>query len=150
MDEIKIFRFNDIESVSLVGQSNTQGGSIKRIIYPQNVNTKGLIFGFVEVYPGHAPHRWHNHVTDKAPGFEVVYPKDFEEVYYILSGRGVVQWKTEAGKVKEKEVGPGDTIFFPVGVPEHQLLNNGTEKMTIVYCGTPTTSIKVGASTKKV
>ena len=148
MAEVKVFRFSETESAPLVGEKSMEGGWIKRIVYPQNVDTKGLIFGYVEVNPGHAPHRWHNHIADKARGFEVVYPKDFEEIYFIISGSGVVEWKTEEGEVKGEEVSAGDTIFFPAGMPEHQLLNNSTEKMVIVYCGSPPTSIKVGTGSK--
>ena len=40
--------------------------------------------GVGEVNPGHAFHRWHRHITDKAEGYEVIYPKDFEEIYHII------------------------------------------------------------------
>jgi len=148
MEEVKIFRLRDIESHPLAAIHSKEGGFIKRIIYPLNVNTKGLIFGFAEVNPGYSPHRWDAHIADKAPGFEVTYPKDFEEVYYIISGSGVVQWKTEDGEIKEEKVSAGDTKFFPIGVSEHQLFNNSTENIIMVYCGSPLLSPKINICSK--
>jgi oxalate decarboxylase/phosphoglucose isomerase-like protein (cupin superfamily) len=81
------------------------------------------------------------HITDKAEGYEVFYPKDFEEIYHIVHGSGIIQWKTEDGKIKEEKVAAGDTIFLPVDVAEHQLLNNSTEKMFVVFCGNPTPKV---------
>jgi len=46
-----------------------------------------------------------------------------------------MQWKTPDGKVKEEKVGPGDTIYMAGDAPEHQLLNNGTEKIFLIFCG---------------
>src|SRR3990172_10947582 len=54
-----------------------------------------------------------------------------------LSGRGVIQWKTESGEIREQEVGPGDTIHMPPGVVEHQLLNNGADKIWLAVVGVP-------------
>ena len=70
-------------------------------------------------------------------GVKVEYPPEFEEIYYVLSGTGVIQWKTESGEMKEQAVGPGDTMHMPPGVIEHQLLNNGTENIRIAVVGVP-------------
>ena len=94
--------------------------------------------GVSEVNPGYSIHRWHRHVTDKAEGYQVVYPENFEEVYHIIRGSGVIQWKPEKGGMREEKVKAGDTVFLPVDVVEHQLLNTGTEKMYLVFCGSPT------------
>lgn len=141
MEDVKIFRSSEIESIHLIGAGSPKGGWMKRIIYPENVVTKRTFFGLAEVNPGYSPHRWHTHTTDKAEGYEVVYPKDFEEIYYIISGRGIVQWNSEDGKINEEKVNAGDTIFFPTGVAKHQLLNNGTEKIVMVFCGSPTSKV---------
>ena len=143
MEEIKILHLADIKPAPLAASPTREGGFMKRIIFPGNVDTKGVIFGYGEFEPGRSPHRWHNHKADKGPGFEIIYPKNFEEVYHILSGNGTVQWKTPEGDIEERKVGPGDTIFFPIGVAEHQVLNTGTEKITMVYCGSPIVSPKV-------
>jgi len=142
MENVMILRSSEIESQPLPGSSSQEGGSIKRIVYPQNVPTKSLFMGITEVNPGYSPHRWHNHVRNVAEGYEIVYPQGFEEIYYIISGRGTIQWKTPEGTLKEEEVTSGDTLFFPSGVREHQLLNSGSEKMVVAYIGSPIPKIK--------
>jgi mannose-6-phosphate isomerase-like protein (cupin superfamily) len=109
-----------------------EAGQVKKII-----TTEKLFFNVDEVSPGFSPHHWHTHGKYRADGYEVEYPGDFEEIYFILSGRGVLQWKTESGEICEQEVGPGDTIHLPAGVVEHQLLNNGTEKIGLAVVGVP-------------
>ena len=141
MVDVKIIRSGDAESTPLPGASGKDAGWIKRVVYPPHARTKGLFMGVSEFNPGYSVHRWHRHIRDKAEGYEVVYPKDFEEIYYIVSGNGVAQWKTEDGQIKEEKVSAGDTIFLPVDVAEHQLLNNGTEKMVVVFCGNPTPKV---------
>ena len=141
MVDVKIIRSGDAESKPLPGASGKDEGWIKRVVYPPHALTKGLFMGVSEFNPGYSVHRWHRHIRDKAEGYEVVYPKDFEEIYYIVSGSGVAQWKTEDGQIKEEKVSAGDTIFLPVDVAEHQLLNNGAEKMVVVFCGNPTPKV---------
>lgn len=143
MEDVEIVRSVNIESQSLPGTPEKNAGWIKRLIYPHNVNTKGIIMGIMEANPGYSIHRWHNHIRDKSEGYEVVYHKDFEEIYYVLKGGGVVQWKTQDGKIHEEKVIAGDTIFFPIGVGEHQLLNNSNEKILVLYCGSPIPRVTV-------
>jgi mannose-6-phosphate isomerase-like protein (cupin superfamily) len=140
MPDVTIIRSGDVESTPPPAHGK-EAGWIKRIVYPPHVKTKGLILGVSEVNPGFAVHRWHRHVSDKAEGYEVVYPKDFEEVYYIVEGSGLMQWKTETGEIEEEKVSGGDAVFLPVDVVEHQLLNRGTEKMVVVFCGYPTPQV---------
>ena len=109
-----------------------EAGQIKRIIA-----TEKLFFNVDEVAPGFSPHHWHTHTKYQAEGLEVEYPADFEEIYFILSGRGVIQWKMEGGAIREQEVGPGDTIHLPPGVVEHQLFNNGVENIRLAVVGVP-------------
>ena len=137
MEDVKIFRSDEIEKDQLVGVGGFEGGWRKKIIYPTSGVSKKFAFGVGEVNPGYSLHRWHGHIEDKTEGFKIVYPMDFEEINYIVSGSGVAQWETDDGKVKEEKVRAGDTIFFPVGVAKHQLFNNSTEKMIVVYCTTP-------------
>lgn len=140
MADIKIIRSGDVEARPLpaVGE---KAGWVKRIIYPPQIITNGTFFGVGECNPGYSPHRWHTHVKDGAEGYKVEYPEDFEEIYYIVSGSGVMQWKTADGSIEEEPVGPGDTIFMPAGVPEHQVFNNGNEKMVVIFCGSPTPKV---------
>ncbi len=146
MGDIRIIRSDDVESRPLPGTAE-EAGAVKRILYPPEVITKGLFMGIGEANPGYSPHRWHSHKHDKAEGYEVVYPDNFEEIYFIINGTGIMQWKTSEGKIEEKEVGPGDTIFMPVGVPEHQLFNNGEEKMVLLFCGSPTPKVTFSEKT---
>jgi mannose-6-phosphate isomerase-like protein (cupin superfamily) len=143
MEDVKILRLKDIKSASIPG-AGREAGWMKRIVHPANINTKSTFMGLAEVNPGHSPHRWHIHIKDKAEGYEITYPEGFEEVYHIIRGSGTVQWKTADGQVKEEGVSAGDTIFFPPGVGEHQLLNNGSEKIYMVFCGSPLPIHKFG------
>ncbi len=36
---------------------------------------------------------------EKAEGYEVKSPENFEEIYYIIRGAGVMQWKAEDGRI---------------------------------------------------
>jgi quercetin dioxygenase-like cupin family protein len=61
------------------------------------------------------------------PGREIEEHIDpYEEVYYLLSGRGVMT----VGD-KRQEVTAGDAIWLPYGVP-HSLLNDGDEDCVIL------------------
>ncbi len=137
MARIKIIRSQQIEAAPLPGVGVQSAGWIKRVIYPPHVITKGSFLGVSEFNPGYSVHRWHNHIRDQAEGFEVVYPDNFEEIYYIVSGSGVIQWKNPEGTIEEEKVGPGDAMFMPDRSVEHQLFNNGSEKMVVIYCGCP-------------
>jgi len=61
------------------------------------------------------------------PGKEIETHIDpYEEVYYLLSGRGVM---TVGGE--RQEVAAGDAIWLPYGVP-HSLINDGDEDCVIL------------------
>src|SRR5262249_52322566 len=131
MAQLRIVRSEDVKPQNIRGLGK-EAGQIKRIIA-----TEKFFFNVDEVSPGFSPHNWHTHKKPRAEGYEAKSPADFEEIYFILSGRGVVQWKTESGEIGEQQVGPGDTIHMPPGVVEHQLLNNGTEKIRLAVVGVP-------------
>jgi mannose-6-phosphate isomerase-like protein (cupin superfamily) len=131
MTQLRIIKSDEIQPQNIRGQGK-EAGQIKRIIA-----TEKLFFNVDEVSPGFSPHRWHQHTKYASDGHAVEYAPDFEEIYFILSGRGVIQWKTDIGDIGEQAVGPGDTIHMPAGVVEHQLLNNGTEKIRLVVVGVP-------------
>jgi mannose-6-phosphate isomerase-like protein (cupin superfamily) len=142
MAEPKIIRASEVESAQLPGAKEIQAGWIKRILYSPKIQTKGVFFGVAEINPGYSVHRWHTHTEDKAEGYEVVYAENFEEIYYIIRGAGVMQWKAADGQIiKEEKVTAGDTIFMSVGIAEHQLFNNGNEQMAMVFCGHPTPKV---------
>lgn len=131
MSQLNIVKADDVEPQNIRGFGK-EAGQIKRVI-----STEKLFFNVDEVSPGFSPHHWHKHDGYTHGGVQVEYPADFEEIYFILSGEGVVQWKTENGEVQEQAVGPGDTIHMPPGVVEHQLFNNGTEKIRLAVIGVP-------------
>ncbi len=138
MKDVEIVRGTEVDPQTLPGASEKKAGWIKRIIYPHQVGTKGIVMGVAEVNPGNPLHRWHDHIRDDAEQYELVFPENFEEIYYIIEGSGVVQWKTaEAARIREERVFSGDTVFFPAGVAKHQLFNDSNEKMRVLYCGSP-------------
>lgn len=131
MTPLNIIKSGEVEPQNVRGQGK-EAGQIKRIVH-----TDKFFFNVDEVNPGFSPHRWHRHDKYRAEGMDVEYAADFEEIYFIMSGRGVIQWKTESGDIGEQEVSPGDTIHMPPGVVEHQLLNNGAETLRIAVVGVP-------------
>jgi oxalate decarboxylase/phosphoglucose isomerase-like protein (cupin superfamily) len=143
MKEVIVIKSSDIRPDPLARVAGKETGVVKRVVYPHNVGAKQLFFGIAEINPGYSPHHWHRHTYYKAEGFDAGYSKDFEGVYYIISGSGVAQWKMEDGEIKEIQVSAGDTIFFPPDVAEHQVVNKGTEKMIIAMCGSPPDHLKL-------
>ena len=62
-----------------------------------------------------------------APGRKLLGHVDpMEEIYFIQSGRGMMQVDKET-----REVGPGDAIHIPIG-SYHELTNPGKEELTIL------------------
>jgi len=131
MAQLKIIKSDAVQPQNIRGLG-TEAGQIKRVI-----STEKFFFNVDEVSPGYSPHHWHRHTKYRTESTEVEYPADFEEMYFILSGRGVIQWKTESGEIREQAVGPGDAIHMPPDVVEHQLLNNGTENIRLAVVGVP-------------
>lgn len=93
MAEIKIIKSNDVFPAPLPDVKDAEAGWINRVIYPPHVFTKGSFLGVAACKPGYSIHRWPTHAQDRAAGYEVIYPENFEEIYYIVSGRGIGQWK---------------------------------------------------------
>jgi mannose-6-phosphate isomerase-like protein (cupin superfamily) len=129
--ELKIVRSDAVPAQNIRGLPK-EAGQIKRVIA-----TSKLFFNVDEVNPGFSPHSWHRHTKYRSEGVEVEYAADFEEIYFILSGTGVVQWKSESGEVRSQSVGPGDVIHMPADVVEHQLLNDGAEPIRLAVVGVP-------------
>ncbi|MCE5282505.1 MAG: cupin domain-containing protein [Deltaproteobacteria bacterium] len=111
------------------------GGYGRRML--NHTHSNKLCMGILYVDPGKSPHRWHSHEErDSNEGFVVTYPEGFEEAYFIVQGKGVLQWR-ENGELREKRVETGDVIHFPPDVYEHQLLNDQETPMTVVYATAP-------------
>jgi len=127
-----------IRKKDMTSQPFPGGGLLAKVIYPGTVGSVNLFVGLVEAEPGTSPHRWHKHTKDSLGEYDIVYPDEFEEFYFILNGKGTVQWKTSDGLVHEETVAEGDTIYFPRRALEHQLMNTGHVKLVVLYGGTPT------------
>jgi len=54
-----------------------------------------------------------------------------EEIYYVLSGQGVMRVGSES-----QQVGPGDAIAIPPGA-SHQITNTGSEVLKFLCCCAP-------------
>ena len=109
-----------------------EAGHVRKIIV-----TEKMFFNVDVVSPSFSPHHFYKHDSYIADGYKIEYPADFEEIYYILRGHGVMQWKTASGAVEEQSFGPSDTIFMPPDVVEHQLLNNSNEDIHLAVVGVP-------------
>jgi len=137
----RIIRSADFMTHTLHGE-----GAIKRAIYPDIVGSQRLFIGIAEFGPGTAPHVFHKHGTEVvgSPGQRrrLTYAPDFEEFYFVINGRGEMQWRTDDGKEFSQSVSEGDAIYFPPGVAEHRIFNSGTELMRVLYGGTPPAEIE--------
>ena len=131
MAPLNIIRTNELAGQNIRGFGK-EAGQVKRVIV-----TEKLFFAIDEINPGFSPHQWHRHTKFRTESVEVEYPSDFEEIYFIISGHGVMQWKTDSGETLEQQVGPGDMIHMPPDVVEHQLLNNGSEAIHMAVVGVP-------------
>ena len=90
---------------------------IREIMAPANSSIEKISLAEATVYPGQSTVR-HIHTT-------------FEEIYYILKGKGIMQVGDE-----ESEVGPGDAIGHLAGVP-HKITNIGDEPLVFFCICTP-------------
>lgn len=87
--------------------------TVKPVI-PQAEITKCRV-NFVEVEPGNQAYGYHYHEMS-------------EEVFYIISGTGIV--RTEKGDITVKA---GDVITFPTGPEGAHVIRNGSETEKLVY-----------------
>jgi len=122
-------------------------GAIRRVIYPDLAGSRKLFIGLAEFEPGTAPHVFHRHGTEVvgAPGQrrELSYASDFEEFYFVVAGRGEMQWRLADGTERALPVAEGDAVYFPPGVAEHRIFNTGHANMKVLYGGTPPAAIRV-------
>ena len=78
-------------------------------------NAKQSLVSLIEILPGKSAYPYHYHTQN-------------EEVFYILSGHGIL--KTCSG---EKNVSAGDLLFFPANEKGGHKLTNISETETLVY-----------------
>lgn len=107
---------------TLKGQKTVRDGNeftVKTII-PDEETTKCRA-NFVEVGPGNFAYGYHYHEAN-------------EEVFYIISGTGVI--RTSEG---DRKVNAGDVIGFPSGEKGSHVISNESEDEKLVYIDFGTT-----------
>lgn len=112
MKELVVKNLNSIEGEKLnrgIGNEFT----IKQVI-PRAEATKCRV-NFVEVEPGNQAFSYHYHEMN-------------EEVFYIISGIGIV--RTSKGDIT---LNAGDVITFPTGIEGAHVIRNGSETEKLVY-----------------
>ncbi|MCW5751141.1 MAG: cupin domain-containing protein [Alphaproteobacteria bacterium] len=112
-------------------------GTLFRLIYPATVGSRQLFVGLAVVPPGQAPHVFHRHGVEIVGNTRLEYAPDFEEFYFLVEGRGLMQWKDADGSIAEVEVAAGDAVFMPPGCAEHRIFNSGSATLRVLYGGTP-------------
>lgn len=108
----------DIENIHRVAAFTTKDGSeIRELLAPRNscITNQTLAEARLPVGVGSTPH----------------YHVKTEEIYYILSGRGLMRVDDEV-----RPVGPGDAIAIPPGAP-HQITNSGDDVLKFLCCCAP-------------
>jgi len=92
--QLKIIKADEVPTQNIRGFGE-EAGKIRKV-----VTSSKLFFNIDEICPGFSPHHWHKHDSYVVDGNKVEYPADFEEIYFVLRGHGVVQWKTASGAVE--------------------------------------------------
>lgn len=138
MNRPSVIRRRELTTVRL----SAGNALLTRIIWPESGISSKLFLGIAECTPGDSPHRWHVHTRDSVPEAEYIYPKGFEEFYYVVRGSATLQWKAPDGTIHEEPASEGDTIYMPPDVMEHQVLNTGKETLTVFYGMTPPVKIE--------
>jgi mannose-6-phosphate isomerase-like protein (cupin superfamily) len=93
------------------------GSTIREILAPRNsvIERQSLAEAILE--PGCSTEAHYHPIT--------------EEIYYILSGSGVIQIEDEV-----REVGVADAVAIPPGA-RHQIRNNGSVDLVFLCCCAP-------------
>ena len=85
-----------------------------------------LQFGVTTLYPGKVGEEY---FMTKGHFHTIL---DTSEVYYCLSGRGMMLMETPEGAVDWKELAPGDALYVP-GRWAHRSVNTGSEPLVMFY-----------------
>ncbi len=117
MKNVIVKNFNQIQP-QVINRNNNEF-SVKTII-PDDEAGKCRV-NFVEVGPGNYAYGYHYHEAN-------------EEVFYIISGTGIV--RTLNGEITLKA---GDVIAFPTGEEGAHVIRNGSETEKLVYIDFGTT-----------
>lgn len=95
------------------------GGTLKSIFGPDNVGAKNFRFSIS--------------YFDPKEGLQVHIHPESEEVYYVISGEGIVYLGLEK---KEIPIQPGMSLYIDAGTP-HGVTNTGREKLLIAFFVAP-------------
>jgi mannose-6-phosphate isomerase-like protein (cupin superfamily) len=106
---------NNVESVA--GIDFPAGRCTRVLVGPgAPMEARNFVIGHVTIYPG---------------GCVPVHSHEQEEVYLIVSGKGVMRIGDE-----EHCIGPGDYVYIHPG-SEHILKNTSNENMIMIFCYAP-------------
>ena len=111
MKTLTVKNYNSTE-----GQKMGEGGNqftVKPVIPLEEVGKCNV--NFVELEPGNYAYGYHYHEAN-------------EEVFYIISGTGIV--RTPQGEITVKA---GDAITFPAGSEGAHVIRNGSETEKLLY-----------------
>ncbi|MDP4209689.1 MAG: cupin domain-containing protein [Bacteroidota bacterium] len=111
MKELIVKNFNSIEGEKR--ENNGNKFTIKSVI-PREETDKCRV-NFIEVEPGNFAYGYHYHEMS-------------EEVFYIISGTGIV--RTSKGEITVKA---GDVITFPTGKDGAHVIRNGSDTEKLIY-----------------
>jgi mannose-6-phosphate isomerase-like protein (cupin superfamily) len=93
------------------------GSEIRELLAYRNSNIRNQSLAEATLHPGQSTQK---HYHPKA-----------EEIYYLLSGTGLMEWEGE-----KRQAVPGDAIAIPPG-SAHQITNNGSEPLVFLCCCAP-------------
>jgi uncharacterized cupin superfamily protein len=112
MKELAVKNVNTTE-----GQKMNRGAGNEFTVKPVIARADALRcqVSFIEVEPGNQAFGYHYHEMN-------------EEVFYIISGTGIV--RTSKGEITVKA---GDAITFPTGIEGAHVIRNGSDKEKLVY-----------------
>lgn len=98
------------------------GSEIREILHPSNSLIKSMSFAEATVYPGEIT-EYHFH-------------KKSDEIYFIMTGQGILEIEGKKAKVKE-----GDCVLIPHG-NKHRIKNTGKKPLKILCPSSPPYSHK--------
>lgn len=111
MKELLVKNVNSAEGKKITNGTNEF--TIKPVVSKAEANKCQA--SFIEVEPGNQAFSYHYHEMN-------------EEIFYIISGTGIV--RTSKGDITVKA---GDAITFPTGIEGAHVIRNGSETEKLVY-----------------
>jgi mannose-6-phosphate isomerase-like protein (cupin superfamily) len=116
MSKKRVVKASDVMGYSPVA---TEGAYISRLL----IDSEGV--GSTRLQVNHATLK-----PGKAPGKGEAHPEPHDEAYYILRGRGLMEF-FEKDNHEAYDVGPDTAIFIPAGTG-HRITNTGDEDLVFL------------------